>query len=74
MPATTAQEVYTESVRGLPIGERLRLAALILQDLTEPSLSIVELSDTWSVQDEHDVTAFSLQHAAALYPEPEESD
>ena len=72
MPAMTAKEVYTESVRVLPLGERLRLAALILQDLTEPSVSLVELSDTWSAQDEREVAAFSLRYAADLYPEDEE--
>jgi hypothetical protein len=74
MPAMTAKEVYIESVRSLSLEERLRLAALILQDLTQPSVSIVELSDAWSAQDEREVTAFSLQYAAALYPESEELD
>lgn len=74
MPAMTAREIYTQSVQSLPLGERLRLAALILQDLTEPSVSIVELSDTWTAQDERDVAAFSLQYAAALYPESEDLD
>ena len=74
MPAMTAKEVYAESVRGLPLGERLRLASLILQDLTEPSISLLELSDTWSDQDEREVAAFSLRYAAGLYSEDEEID
>jgi hypothetical protein len=35
--ALTAQEVFTETVRDLPPSERLRLAALILQDLAQSS-------------------------------------
>jgi hypothetical protein len=72
MPTMTAKEIYAESVRSLPLGERLRLAALILQDLTEPSVALVELSDTWSAQDEREVAAFSLRYAEDLYPEDEE--
>ncbi len=32
--ASTAQEVFTQTVLALPASERLRLAALILDDLT----------------------------------------
>ena len=31
----TAQEIYTSTVRGLPAAERLRLAALILNDMAD---------------------------------------
>ncbi len=68
----TAQEVFTETVRGLPPNERLRLAALILQDLAQSEVAVVNRSDTWTEQDQHDLTNFSLQYAAELYPEDEE--
>ena len=32
---TSAQEIYTQSVRRLPVQERLRLAALILEELLD---------------------------------------
>ena len=70
--AQTAQEVFTETVRTLPPRERLRLAALILQDLAQSEVSGVDRSDTWSEQDRSDLTNFSLQYAAELYPEDEE--
>jgi hypothetical protein len=70
--ALTAQEAFAETVRDLPPSERLRLAALILQDLAQCEVAVVDRSDTWTEQDQHDVTAFSLQHAAELYPEDEE--
>ena len=69
---TTAREVFSEVVLALPPAERLRLAALILDDLTRSNLSVVETSDSWSAQDRADLTAFSLHYAAALYPEGEE--
>lgn len=70
--ATTAQEVFTETVRALPPTERLRLAALILQDLAQAEVAVVDSSEAWSEQDQRDVTAFSLQYAAKLYPEEDE--
>jgi hypothetical protein len=70
--AITAQEVFTETVRTLPPTERLRLAALILQDLAQAEVAVVESSDTWSEQDQRDLTAFSLQYATKLYPEEDE--
>jgi hypothetical protein len=70
--AITAQEVFTETVRALPPTERLRLAALILQDLAQADMAVVDISSVWSEQDQNDLTTFSLQHAAKLYPEEDE--
>jgi hypothetical protein len=70
--AMTAQEVFTETVRVLPPSERLRLAALILQELAQSDLAVVGRSDSWSEQDQGDLTAVSLKYAAELYPEEEE--
>lgn len=64
-----AQEVYTENVRLLPPEERLRLAAMILAELTQAKLVGVEESSEWSKQDIRDLTAFSLNHASTIYPE-----
>ena len=70
--AITAQEVFTETVQTLPPTERLRLAALILQDLAQANLAVVDTSSGWSEQDQSDLTAFSLQYASKLYPEEDE--
>lgn len=70
--ALTAQDVFTETVRALPPSERLRLAALILQDLAQSDVAVVNRSDTWSEQDQRDLTAVSLKYAADLYPEDQE--
>jgi pheromone shutdown protein TraB len=67
--ALTAQEVFTRDVRDLPSSERLRLAAMILQDLTH---SAVEQSESWNDEDQQDLVAFSLEHAAQIYPEEED--
>ena len=69
---TTAQKVFTEIVHALPPSERLRLAALILQDLTQFEVASVDSSNIWNEQDQSDLTTFSLQYAATLYPEDAE--
>ncbi len=71
---TTAQEVYTQTIRSLPPAERLKLANLILNDLVyhQSSLDIAQ-SDFWTEQDQDDLTSFSLQYAATLFDETEES-
>jgi hypothetical protein len=70
--ALTAQEVFTETVRGLPPSERLRLATLILQELAQSDVAVVERSDTWSEEDQRDLTAVALKYAAELYPEEQD--
>ena len=70
--ALTAQEVYTRDVRDLPSSERLRLAAIILQELTHFGATIVEQSESWSDQDQQDLIVFSLKHAGQIYPEEED--
>ncbi len=68
----TALEVFTHTVRALPPNERLRLAALILEDLSRSDLEVVERSDSWSGPDRMDLTAFSLKYANEIFPEEEE--
>jgi hypothetical protein len=70
--ALTAEEVFTESVQILPLTERLRLAALILQELAQPEVAVVDRSDIWSAQDQTDLTTFSLRQAAEIYQEEED--
>jgi hypothetical protein len=69
---TTAQEIYTQVVRTLSPIERLRLATLILNELVQQNEPVVDYSDTWTEQDQLDLTNFSLQHAATLFPESED--
>jgi hypothetical protein len=69
----TAQEIYNQVVRTLPPTERLRLATLILNELVQQNASVIDQSDTWTEQDQIDLTNFSLQYAATLFPEDEET-
>ena len=60
---TSAQEIYTQTVRNLPPTERLRLAKLILNELVDQPSSAIEESETWTEQDQNDLLNFSLQYA-----------
>ncbi len=60
--ATNATEFYAETVRSLSPKERLRLAAMILNDLTT-SNELIDISDSWSAEDLQDLTTFTLSHS-----------
>ncbi|NJK66196.1 MAG: hypothetical protein HC789_17930 [Microcoleus sp. CSU_2_2] len=68
---TTAQEIYTQVVRGLSPTERLRLATLILNELVGQQLPLVDRSDTWTEEDRIDLVNFSLHYAATTFPDTE---
>ncbi|MCC5646870.1 hypothetical protein LC607_28930 [Nostoc sp. CHAB 5824] len=70
--SNTAQEIYSQVVCNLSPTERLRLATLILNELVEQNLSIIDQSDTWTEQDQHDLASFSSEYAASIFPESEE--
>ena len=65
----TAEQVFESSVHGLPRSERLRLAALILQDLSQADPSVLDYSDAWSKEDMSDLQAHALRRASDEYPE-----
>ena len=67
--ALTAQEIFVETVRFLSPDEQFRLAALILQELSQSGITVVDQRNTWSEEDKKDLTTASLQYGAALYLE-----
>jgi hypothetical protein len=54
----TIEQLYDSEIRRLPPGERLRLAARIINDLTTES-EAVDDSDSWSDEDLRDFTSSS---------------
>ena len=74
MPHTdqTIQEIYQNIIATLPLSDRLRLAALILNDLTQQNVAVIDASDSWTEQDQLELTSFSLQYANGLFPDEEE--
>jgi hypothetical protein len=71
MPNTdqTIQEIYQNIVGNFTVNDRLRLAALILNDLTQQNVAVIDASDTWTEQDQLELTSFSLQYANSLFPD-----
>jgi hypothetical protein len=72
--STTANDLYTEVVRPLPPAERLRLAARILDDLTKETVAGDGLAfdEAWTEQDRNELSAYSLQYAAKIYPDDDD--
>jgi hypothetical protein len=65
-------EIYQNIVGTLSVSDRLRLAAMILNDISQQNIAIVDESNTWTEQDRLDITVFSLQYAANLFADNEE--
>lgn len=74
MPRTdeTIKEIYQNIVATLPSSDRLRLAALILNDMTQQNVAVIDASNTWTEQDQLELTSFSLQYVNNLFPDDEE--
>jgi hypothetical protein len=64
----TVREVYENTVCPLPAVDRLRLAALILDDLAASGGAELDIRDDWSEQDIDDLTAYSMKRAASSAP------
>lgn len=68
----TVQTIYQNIVGNLSVSDRLRLAALILNDLAQQNDDAIDTGDTWTEQDQLELTSFSLQYANSLFPDDEE--
>ncbi|MDQ3705804.1 MAG: hypothetical protein M3437_11370 [Chloroflexota bacterium] len=67
-----AQEIYANTIRDLPPEEQLRLAALILNQLTQAVQGEMDIADSWSDEDMHDLAAFSLKRMDTIYTQDED--
>jgi hypothetical protein len=55
-----------------PLSDKLRLTALILNDLAQQNVEVIDNSNTWTEQDQIELTSFSLQYANNLFPDEED--
>jgi hypothetical protein len=69
--STEIQDIYNHVLSILSPNERLQLATLILNNLVQGTVNVDD-SDTWTDQDQLELTAFSFQYAMTAFPEDEE--
>ncbi|MDB9310186.1 hypothetical protein PN471_16405 [Aphanizomenon sp. CS-733/32] len=73
---TQLLEEAIKQIKQLPETEQDIIARLILKalenNLVEESLSVIDDSDTWTEEDQIDITSFSLQYSASIFPKSEE--
>jgi uncharacterized protein YaeQ len=73
---TKLLEQAIAQIKKLPETEQDVIARFILNalenNLVGKGLSIIDESDTWTEEDQIDITSFSLQYAASIFPESEE--
>ena len=60
----TVDQIYEQTVKPLSMADRLRLAALILNDI--PPHAVVDYSDEWSKEDLRDFRQASWEHIDTL--------
>jgi hypothetical protein len=60
----SARDIYDKTIRPLPPMERLRIATLILDDLSASGGKGLDLRDDWSDEDVADLLAYSMNGAA----------
>ncbi|MDZ7292194.1 MAG: hypothetical protein ONB44_18730 [candidate division KSB1 bacterium] len=59
---TTAETIYSQVIRPLPLPERLKLATMILNDI--PPQAVVDYSEEWTEEDMRDAALYSFRRAA----------
>ena len=69
MIQATAEAVYAEVIKPLPLSERLKLATMILNDI--PPQCIVDYSDEWSEEDIREFSATSWNYITRRLEEEE---
>ncbi|MDP5016188.1 hypothetical protein FJR11_07615 [Anabaena sp. UHCC 0187] len=73
---TQLLEEAIKQIKQLPETEQDIIARLILKalesNLADKNLSIIDESDTWTEQDQLEITSFSLQYAASISTKSEE--
>ncbi|MEA5616486.1 hypothetical protein VB711_01330 [Cronbergia sp. UHCC 0137] len=72
---TQLLEEAIKQIKQLPETEQDIIARFILKaletNLVEKNLSIIDEGDTWTEEDQLEITSFSLQYAASIFPESE---
>jgi hypothetical protein len=72
MMLTKINEIYDLCIQVLPSSDRVRLATLLMNNFVQQELAVIDESDTWTEEDIADLSTFSLQYAATIYPDDDE--
>lgn len=72
MMLTKINEIYDLCIQVLPSSDRVRLATLLMNNFVQQELAVIDESDTWTEEDISDLSTFSLQYAATIYPDDED--
>jgi hypothetical protein len=72
MMLTKIDEIYDLCIQFLPPSDRVQLATLLLNNFVQEGSTVIDESDTWTEEDIADLSTFSLQYAATIYPDDDE--
>ncbi len=63
------EKIYQNILDNLSLREQIRLAALILNNISRKNVAVIDDSNTWTEEDKQDIESFSLQYAASIFSE-----
>jgi len=69
----TVDEIYAAITNRLSLTERLKLASLLLNSLTQSDVAVIDQATRWSEADQQEVAAFAWQYAATAFPDEDEA-
>jgi hypothetical protein len=64
----TAQQIY-KTIEAMAPSERLRLATLILEGLSENAVAALDFSEEWTDEDIRDLSDFAARHGVSIIGE-----
>ncbi len=67
---TTSEAIYTQVIKTLPLPERLKLATMILNDISPRA--VVDYSEEWTDEDYRDFSAASWAYITKQLEEEEQ--
>ena len=65
----TAETLYSQAIKSLPVFQRLKLATMILNDI--PSRAVTDYSEEWTEEDVRDFSAGSWAYITKRLEEEE---
>ncbi len=69
---TNVEELYASAIRDMPSEERLRLAALILNDLTQAPATLPDFEGEWTEEDIRDARLHFMRRAEERYAQEDD--
>lgn len=66
------ETIYENILNNLSLNDQIRLAALLLDNISHKNLTVLDISNNWTEEDKNDITSFALSYVESSISEDEE--